>query len=60
MRALLQYKAVLIESVSEGFLTYSYISGLTWEQEWLGALCASSQCDQTLLFCISSEMDVHT
>ena len=39
-----------------------YISGLTWEQGWLGSLCASSHYDQTLLFffCISSEMDVHT
>ena len=53
MSALLQYKA----------LEQFYISGLTWEQGWLGSVCASSQYDQTLLlfvFCISSEMDVHT
>ena len=46
-----------------------YISGLTWEQGWLGSVCASSQYYQTLLllsffffffFCISSEIDVHT
>ena len=53
VRALLQYKA----------LEQFYISGLSWEQGWLGSVCASSQYDQTLLlfvFCISSEMDVHT
>ena len=39
----------LIESASECFPSYSCISGLTWEQGWLGSLCASSQYDQTLL-----------
>ena len=27
-----------------------YMSDLTWEQGWLGSLCASSQYDQTLSF----------
>ena len=40
--------------------TQFYTSCLTWEQGRLKSVCASLQSDKTLLFCISSEMDVHT
>ena len=36
-----------------------YISGLTWEQGWLGSFCASAQYDQTLRFFLGGFFSYH-
>ena len=60
LRALLPYKVLVDVLYKWPYIVYIGRSFVSVEHGWLRSVCAFSQSDQTLLFRIASEMDVHT